>query len=506
MRFNNYVWGLYKNSTEGKELIDHWLPRDNFPDERFAVTIPDIKALNRLKDSGLEKYIKGNKVNFRQFRYDYFSTRFIFSRENIRDLFSDWTINGITLGQYDIFPADGPEYWLNKIRYLSRVFYDLFPDYFFPYTHECKFRIFRDIFNEFGIPLPNMPKKRELLNRVFYYLDLCDALYEFRKSYDLTPPELCAFLYGFAPAIVEELEDPELPNPSKVWFVGGDRHNFELLEEATTDSVISWQGNVDTRRGDIIVMYCLTPRSYVHSIWRANNDGFADPFFHWYSVVEMSKPIKLDVNVTQKELESNPVWSQNPLVRKNLQGINGYPIGYNEYLELISILKSKGQDIGLLPMIKPTTKLASKDLQNERDVEVRLIEPMLKLIGYDEHDWIRQMPIKMGRGERNFPDYCFGAVSKRGEEIATMILESKFELKTQNELQEAYYQTKSYALRLQAEIFIIASKEGIWIYEQKNRLFKFDDFVHFTWIEVEDPDGLNRLIQALGNHIQRKKH
>jgi hypothetical protein len=71
------------------------------------------------------------------------------------------------------------------------------------------------------------------------------------------------------------------------------------------------------------------------------------------------------------------------------------------------------------------------------------------------------MPVKMGRGERNYPDYCFGANPVRGEETAKMILESKYEIKTQKELLDAYFQTKSYAMRLQVEKFAIAAREGI---------------------------------------------
>ena len=111
---------------------------------------------------------------------------------------------------------------------------------------------------------------------------------------------------------------------------------------------------------------------------------------------------------------------------------------------------------------------------------------------------IREMPVRMGRGERNYPDYCFGAVAKRGEEKASMLVEFKFEIRTQKALQEAYLQAKSYALRLQAELFIVAAKEGIWIYEQKERGFQFSEHLHFNWIDLENPDVLYRLRQIIG--------
>lgn len=103
------------------------------------------------------------------------------------------------------------------------------------------------------------------------------------------------------------------------------------------------------------------------------------------------------------------------------------------------------------------------------------------------------MPVKMGRGERNYPDYCFGANPKRGEESAKMILELKFSIMTNKDLQEAYFQAKSYAVRLQASCFIIAAKEGIWIYKPKAGIYRVDDFQNYSWIQIEKPDDLHAL-------------
>lgn len=315
---------------------------------------------------------------------------------------------------------------------------------------------------------------------------------------DFSLSEFCAFLYDFAPNNLKEIEDTEMPNPSKVWFVGGNKNNFEYLDKATKSSTDSWQCNLDTRRGDIIVMYCLTPRSYIHSIWRANTDGFADPFFYYYNVAYLSNPIKLEHKITQKDLNSNPIWCSNPLIKKNLQGINGYPIKYKEYIELLSMLEIKGQQITDFPIIRPTTRLETDELIDERDVEIKLIEPFFLFLGYSPNDWLRQMSVRMGRGERNYPDYCFSAKPKRGEETAKMLVEAKYEIKTQKQLLETYYQTKSYAMRLQSTCFMIAAKEGIWIFQSRNGTFKLEDFIHYNWIDIENPDILHKLKLLIG--------
>jgi hypothetical protein len=79
-------------------------------------------------------------------------------------------------------------------------------------------------------------------------------------------------------------------------------------------------------------------------------------------------------------------------------------------------------------------------------------------------------------------------------------LESKYEIKTEKQLQEAYFQAKSYALRLQAHKFVVASKEGIWIYEPNNSGYRFNHYDHYNWIELEDPDILHTLKQKIGKN------
>ena len=488
MRFNKYIWDLYKDSERGRESILKWSDYGFSDNEYCRDSKPEI--LEKLIQSDLSKYIVNSKVNWYRLLKDYFVNAG-FKTEDAHKTYSNWINAGIVINGFQILNEANLKRWTVDIRFFSRILYSAYPNYFFPYLYDCEFNKFQKICNEFDIPIPEVPKKKDWEQRATYYIDLCEALFEFRKLFDFKPAEFCAFLYDFAPQILLELEDNELPSPSKVWFVGGNKNNFEFLDNAEPEVKDYWQGNLNAQRGDIVLMYCLTPRSYIHSIWRIIGNGFADPFFYYYNVVCLTYPIKLEVHVTQKDLESNALWSKNPLVKKNLQGLNGYPVKYDEYLELLSILKSKGQNIENLPIIKPTSKIGTEDLKDEREVEVKLIEPFLELIKYKTIDWIRQMSVKMGRGERNYPDYCFSANPRRGEETAKMILESKYEIKTKKDLQNAYFQAKSYALRLQADKFVIAAKEGIWIYQPKNNNYRFDDYFHCNWVEIENPDTMS---------------
>lgn len=387
--------------------------------------------------------------------------------------------------------------WIQNIENFSTALFLVENEFFIPYFFRLKFDLLESIFSYFEIPLPKIPIKKDWRGRLHYYIDLCEVLFEYRQHHSLSTAELCAFLYDFAPNSQVKINNDEMPSPAKAWFCGGNKNDFQFLDHTDIQRISHWQGNPDTRKGDIIVMYCLAPRSYIHSIWRANRDGFIDPFFHYYTVIFISNP-NLIKPLGHKELKNNEIFSKSRLVRSNMQGLIGYPITYEEYNELLRITEQKGQIINELPAIEPDFTIDDTELITEKDVEQKLIEPLLKKLGYKEQDWLRQMPVKMGRGERNYPDYCFGANPIRGEETAKMIIEAKFSIRNQKELTEAYYQAKSYAFRLQSQKFVVAAKEGIWIFEKLNNQFFKDVHLHYSWFKMEHPDVLHEVRKKIG--------
>jgi hypothetical protein len=235
----------------------------------------------------------------------------------------------------------------------------------------------------------------------------------------------------------------------------------------------------------------------VKEYWPACSDGFIDPLFHYHGTVWICNPIKIKP-VTYADLSQHPLLSQKGAVKAHFQGPSSKaPFSIEEYEALLGIIKSKGQNISQLPRIPSANYLPSVDVLNERDVEVRLIEPLLIRLGYKSTDWVRQMPVKMGRGERNYPDYAFGARTKRGEESARMILESKFQLSSHSEFMDAFYQAKSYALRLQSKMMVMAAKEGVWVFPPQNGSFEIKKFVHKGWGELNHPDGLHEILSLI---------
>jgi len=128
-----------------------------------------------------------------------------------------------------------------------------------------------------------------------------------------------------------------------------------------------------------------------------------------------------------------------------------------------------------------------------------LIEPLLRRLGYKDNDWLRQMPLRMGRGERIYPDYVFGAQTTRGEERADMVLEAKFTVAGDRALQETYAQAVSYAYRLRAEIVMLAAREGLWLFGQKRGSFSLEHSSFYGWDALQHPDTLFELKKSLVN-------
>lgn len=391
--------------------------------------------------------------------------------------------------------------YLKFIPVISTWLFFHFPDFYKPYFFNCKFSLLTQIADTLGIELPEVPLKKYKEERIIYYWKLCLAFLDFQQENDMSPYEFCAFLYDFAPKYVEQNKstENELPQPTQAWMVGGDQggRDIKFLDNYVKGNSHFWQGNIDTKRGDIIIMYCLAPRSYIHSIWRATSDGIADPFFHFYSNIYIGEGIKV-APVTLNQLKTDEYFSNHPLVRKNLQGVSGYPINSDEYNRLLQMIIKNGGTIEELPKLYSPTFSSNQNLKVERDVEVILIEPLLKELGYLEEDWVRQLPVRMGRGERNFPDYAFLNNKEKNYESASMLIEAKFWIKNNKELEETFRQTYSYGLRLNAKILVIADKEAIWIYERRNESFDRSMYIKKYWKELEQPDEFNFITKLIG--------
>ncbi len=494
MQFNAFVWGLYKESEKGRKVLER-LSRFQDDGRRGIFTDPFLEAPE--PDTQATAAVDENSASVIKAAKDYAGKFGVDSLEEAFKVYEGMVHSGLPVLWPD--SPDTPEVLdaegiADFVQQISLGLHLAHPDYFIPYGFTTQFDLLGRISEGFDLPLPPVPGKRDKTSRALLYGHINEAFHEFRRRYELSVVEMCAFLYNFAFPFVED-DKSELPAPSKVWpIIAGayDSSDFEWIETATSDDISSWNGNVNMRRGDVLLMYCVTPHKRIHSVWRAVTNGFNDPFRRYYSTVWVGQPIKT-VPVTFKEMKAHPLLAKNVAVRTHMRGPDSGPFTLEEYEAILDIMAAKGQDVSLLLKPQRVSYLPSNALQDERDVEIQLIEPLLERLGYTPDDWIRQMPVRMGRGERVYPDYAFGAVQKRGEESAAMVLEAKFSISTNKELQEAYFQMKSYALRLQTKVAVLAAREGVWVFGRKRGGFELEHHTHYTWDDLTHPDVFHEL-------------
>jgi len=391
---------------------------------------------------------------------------------------------------------------INNIAAFSTALFLVSPEFYVPYLFSRQFYLINQIYSEFGIYLPPVYNKKDQIGRIKYYWELCKSIRKFALQYEISVRDIPVFLYGFAPNIIDKFQfHQNLPPPRRAFFVGGGINNngdFYYLDNASEDAIYNWQGNPETEPGDIIVMYCLSPRSYIHSIWRAVSPGSVDPFFYFFRNVYIGYPI-LVAPITWNEIKNDPILKEYPLVKGNMQGINGRNIPNTYYKRIMEILQDKNQNIELLPQLNDT-EVSSEQINDERDVEKHLLEPLLKRLNYSENIWVRQMNLRMGRGEKVYPDYVIFPEMERNNERGEWIWEAKYSISNHKQLFEDFGQAKSYALRLQAKGLGLVSIEGIWICKKE---FTFENLKFWSWNQVKQVDLFNEIFELVGNKIYK---
>lgn len=493
MPLNQYIWNNYKQTIQGKETISLFIEGNS------------NKILSTFAKNLFISYQEASDIVEELYN---FCTDPVFPEDFdiavAAGLFQQIATSGITLtyedAEVELLDPKSTDF-LEHIPILSTWLYLEDPNIFKPYFFQHRFDQLTKIADAFELTLPTVPLKRYKQQRFYYYFQLCEVFLAFQKENQLTAPEFCAFLYDFAPNYLEQTVEKEipLPQPTQVWWIGGNKSggDFEFLDNATPADITFWQGNEDTKRGDILVMYCLSPRSYIHSIWRATADGINDPFFHYYSSIYIGHGQRI-APISIHELKADPHFSQNPLVKKNLQGINGYPLTSEDYQRLQALIQAKDGDLTTLTQLYSHVYEPNKTITNESGVEEFLINPLLEKIGYTSDNWVRQLSVRMGRGERNYPDYAFLIDRTKGYEKAEMLIESKFFIRNNRELEETFRQVWSYGQRLGASKLIIADKDALWIYERKQDAFDRSRYTKLFWKELDQPDNLNRLKKLVG--------
>lgn len=485
--FNGYVWQMYLSGSGG-EIV------------RFF----EINLRGNLSEAYTEKVCELHKA--------YCPSRAVNTNlyEELSDLCGDLAQGAYLLddGEYSIESAlkyvytivkeeidDSQqrifEWFANSLAYISTQLSIELPEFFVPYYFKCNFNIFERIAQEFDIPLPEIPSRKDYKGRFFYYGDICATLHDFREKHNMSPYELCAFLYDFAPKYVGGKDGyiiQELPNPKSAYFVGGSKNDCSLSDDP--EEIACWQCNPDTMAGDMIVMYLRSPVSAIDSIWRSVSVGFYDPFFYYYRCTYISRRCKID-RVCQKELAQDSVFRELPIVKKNMRGVNGVELSPSVYNHLLDLTKAN------LPRFDYIENNEALTLIREKDVENQLIKPFLTNLGYNETDYRQQLYIEIGNHNHALiPDFVIHPIVSKGHQSAAYLIEAKYSIVTTKQLEEAKAQARGYAKLLAAKYSVIASKEGIWITSRDDDYSK--DILSFSWAALRNADSFHMVFMLLG--------
>lgn len=321
-----------------------------------------------------------------------------------------------------------------------------------------------------GIKLPDIPRTNDYRKYTMYYLDICETFAQFQEENEMTDAEFLCYLYLFADLQIDEPEPSELPRPTNVWLTGANPWDWEELEKgAITKS--AWACNEMTQRGDIVIVYAVTPHSCFHSIWRADSGGCFNPFcyYHCRTTVVDCHPIP---HVTHTEFMSDPILSDFTIGRKSLQGVNGFRLSAQEYSSFLEYLSNKGADITTLPKLVTLSNWTHPTIEGpepEKQVENKYIKPLLEnILGYKPEDYTQQARHKSGRKEKSIPDFVFFQSGEHGLEHCPFLIEAKVDFKGTRQRRKDYEQGLSYAQTYHAKVMSIMDRHRVIVYKVDN--------------------------------------
>lgn len=404
---------------------------------------------------------------------------------------------------------------LTCVKEFSMLFYKYAPTFFLPYFFPYQFVYLKRIAEKYDLTVTEgdydydlryVPAEQQYHERCIYYGTFCFVMHTFAKENNLTPAELCAFLYDYElRKQKDELEEEEgqldLSRGSHVWFIGG---SYEGIEKSLSTAL--WQSNPKTRRGDILVFYEKHPAKSINSIWRAVEDGIADPFFYYYGYTYMRDKLEVPA-ITLDELKADAYFSQHALVKKNMQGVNGWPMSAEDYKNLARMLEAKGFDPELLPELEvhnPPKGLVYFDradgLTPEQVVHQKQVVPLLARMGWRlDRDFIEQVPYQVQRGKRHKNVVIDAVLHHEDETMPMVIITERYEMDTDKALEEAFNAGGDIACEVNAEIVMLVDKTKVVVVvrnEEDGYICLADQKV-FYHDELDNEEHLNELRKLL---------
>jgi hypothetical protein len=271
-----------------------------------------------------------------------------------------------------------------------------------------------------------------------------------------------------------------------------------------------WQSSPFTSKGDILVFYEKSPVKKLNSVWTALENGFIDPFGHYYSFSYIGNKIEIpdDKAISYADFKNSDYFKardkKGNFVSKNFQDVSGWQVTFDDYAEIKRLLLEKGFDIEKLPKLYEPVKVGNVKIEHEKDVSEQLLIPLLEQMGWlKDKDFKGEVEFNAGRGKTGFasekrPDFLLHIVETKDDIEAKVAIEVKRHMKNEKEIHENFKQGRSYAKWGAAEVLMICDMIRIRVYQRnkKNR-FEETDYTEFSWKDTENPDKFAELKKLL---------
>ena len=471
---NPQIWNLYKTSEDGKKAISLF----DLGEQPEYSKIQEIANFMEHKHGDFPSSFESDaffvlETNVSCMKTPHLNTT---TRDEFEKFITDFNIVDFSVDEKGELQFHEDRVLLPSNRYreknwqmpfLSMALYINNPSTYKPLFYQTRFPNLMRNCDVLGIELPPIPRTKDYKQYMMYYWDICQAWNEFQKENNLSDAEFCACLYDFAPMLVTPTKETELPNPTNVWLVGAAPGDFKFLDTLGDDTDGNpehiWQCNEKTKRGDLIVMYCRSPRSYIHSVWRANTDGIFNPFDYYQCRTTVCQGVKIP-QISIKELREDAYLSQIPIVRKNLQGVNGVELTPKDYSEIIRFVKERGDNADMFPKLFESNTMDFGEIKIEKDVEEKILIPILNRLGYSDNDYTRQLSQKAGRGLKAIPDFVFLPQGEKHFASSPLVIEAKYDMSPMTERINAFSQCLSYARMLRSKLMAVCDKERLVVF------------------------------------------
>ncbi len=433
--------------------------------------------------------------------------------------YAEWDLDGEELKKgKPFFKKDDFRRIATLMPYISLALYAYYGSgyFYYPVLFSTHYDFFEKCCQLLGIDLPPVPLQKNKEERCWLMPKICICLDDFRLRHDITKEEMCAMLYGYAADEVREMADEpiaELAAPTRIWLTGASKGDYDyFLKDIKNaeDKTSVWACHEETKRGDIVIIYAMAPKSCIHSVWRAVRDCNANPFDYYTNRIKVGQPIVVPP-IGFHELKADEYMKNVPIVRRNLQGINGIELQLEDYKELQRMFAEKGFDCTVLPQIEAPVVDYETDVELEGEMSAQILIPHLTKLGYsdqDGEDWVRELVLKLGRdreaeeqGIKGRPDFTFFPKDNGYSQIsAPFVIECKYEMKNSSAIKEAFGQGASYARQLNAKMLGICDKHRLRLYQRKRDIINPDGDLIFdhTWGEIATDTIFYKLKKLIG--------